>query len=85
MASGLGGADASDVLPARAVAAAEAAYSAALCGSEGAAAAPPALLVLADDLDVLPASAISVIVTNAGVVAPAQAGRILDELYGEGH
>jgi translation initiation factor 2B subunit (eIF-2B alpha/beta/delta family) len=39
--------------------------------------------VVAHCLDVLPPSAVSLIVTNTGVVTPAQGGRVTAELYGD--
>jgi len=82
------------VLPPRTAAAAEAAYAYALAGRPAADDASDGqgddeddgddagLVIAAADLDVLSPSAVRVIVTNAGVFAPAQAGRVLEELYG---
>ena len=91
-----GGCDPAGVLPTRAAAAAEALYAAAVVdrpfrsegdgggggndddfdGEDG------GLTISAFDLDVLPASAVTLFLTNAGPVAPAQAARVLEELYG---
>lgn len=88
-----GAADPHTVLPRAAVDAAEAAFARARVLQGGGAddgsscccaeAAEQGVEVVAHSLDVLPPSAVSLIVTNTGVVTPAQGGRVTAELYGD--
>jgi translation initiation factor 2B subunit (eIF-2B alpha/beta/delta family) len=78
------------VLPRATVDAAEASFArarvlqgAADDGASCCAAAERGVEVVAHCLDVLPPSAVSLIVTNTGVVTPAQGGRVTAELYGD--
>ncbi len=82
------------VLPPRAAAAAEDAYASAVACRPGAASDASGnddgdddgdeagLTIAAADLDVLPPARVTLLITNAGVLAPGQAGRVLEELYG---